>query len=203
MKFSHSLQFNAVPEWKEHYLAYSALKKLIYELQELVLENDNSNTASSKLATSHTSDNDVRSNLAGLELSGAAKWKVSLMDKIGSLRRKKEEATTETLELESISEQETLDLAKIDLDKVSPTKVFETALLKELSKIDRFYTAQEKVIFSEIDRLLKDLHYYKETQDDLQRIRTNDRLDRFSKDVEHDGVLDAAERPRAEPLVPA
>ncbi|KAG7900786.1 hypothetical protein KL905_002928 [Ogataea polymorpha] len=186
MKFSHSLQFNAVPEWKEHYLAYSALKKLIYELQELVLENDNSNTASSKLATSHTSDNDVRSNLAGLELSGAAKWKVSLMDKIGSLRRKKEEATTETLELESISEQETLDLAKIDLDKVSPTKVFETALLKELSKIDRFYTAQEKVIFSEIDRLLKDLHYYKETQDDLQRIKTNDRLDRFSKDVERD-----------------
>ncbi|KAG7857840.1 hypothetical protein KL939_003096 [Ogataea angusta] len=178
MKFSHSLQFNAVPEWKEHYLAYSALKKLIYELQELVLEYDNSNTASSKLATSHTSDNDVRSNLAGLELSGAARWKVSLMDKMGSLRRKKEESTTETLELESLSEQETLDLAKVDLDKVSPPKVFETALLKELRKIDSFYTAQEKVIFGEVDRLLRDLHYYKETQDDLQRVKTNDGLDR-------------------------
>ncbi|ODV94359.1 hypothetical protein PACTADRAFT_76968 [Pachysolen tannophilus NRRL Y-2460] len=32
MKFSHSLQFNAVPEWKEHYLNYPSLKKLIYSL---------------------------------------------------------------------------------------------------------------------------------------------------------------------------
>ena len=28
MKFSHSLQFNAVPEWSSHYIAYSNLKKL-------------------------------------------------------------------------------------------------------------------------------------------------------------------------------
>ena len=28
MKFSHSLQFNAVPDWSAYYLAYSNLKKL-------------------------------------------------------------------------------------------------------------------------------------------------------------------------------
>lgn len=28
MKFSHSIQFNAVPEWSSHYIAYSNLKKL-------------------------------------------------------------------------------------------------------------------------------------------------------------------------------
>ena len=28
MKFSHSIQFNAVPDWSSHYLAYSNLKKL-------------------------------------------------------------------------------------------------------------------------------------------------------------------------------
>lgn len=28
MKFSHSLQFNAVPDWSGHYIAYSNLKKL-------------------------------------------------------------------------------------------------------------------------------------------------------------------------------
>jgi phosphate transporter len=28
MKFSHSLQFNAVPDWTNHYIAYSNLKKL-------------------------------------------------------------------------------------------------------------------------------------------------------------------------------
>ena len=28
MKFSHSVQFNAVPEWSSHYISYSNLKKL-------------------------------------------------------------------------------------------------------------------------------------------------------------------------------
>ena len=28
MKFSHSIQFNAVPDWSDHYIAYSNLKKL-------------------------------------------------------------------------------------------------------------------------------------------------------------------------------
>ena len=28
MKFSHSIQFNAIPDWSSHYIAYSNLKKL-------------------------------------------------------------------------------------------------------------------------------------------------------------------------------
>lgn len=28
MKFSHSIQFNAVPDWANHYISYSNLKKL-------------------------------------------------------------------------------------------------------------------------------------------------------------------------------
>ncbi|EFX06461.1 plasma membrane phosphate transporter [Grosmannia clavigera kw1407] len=36
MKFSHSLQFNAVPDWSSHYIAYSNLKKLIYQLEKTV-----------------------------------------------------------------------------------------------------------------------------------------------------------------------
>jgi len=28
MRFSHSIQFNAVPDWSSHYIAYSNLKKL-------------------------------------------------------------------------------------------------------------------------------------------------------------------------------
>lgn len=35
MKFSHSLQFNAVPDWSSHYIAYSNLKKL-YENNPIV-----------------------------------------------------------------------------------------------------------------------------------------------------------------------
>ncbi|GMM29061.1 Pho91 protein [Martiniozyma asiatica (nom. inval.)] len=33
MKFSHSLQFNAVPEWTSKYINYSGLKKVAYSLQ--------------------------------------------------------------------------------------------------------------------------------------------------------------------------
>ncbi|KAI5920910.1 SPX domain-containing protein [Camillea tinctor] len=36
MKFSHSIQFNAVPDWSSHYIAYSNLKKLIYQLEKTV-----------------------------------------------------------------------------------------------------------------------------------------------------------------------
>ncbi|TPX07150.1 uncharacterized protein E0L32_010951 [Thyridium curvatum] len=36
MKFSHSIQFNAVPDWSSHYIAYSNLKKLIYQLEKVV-----------------------------------------------------------------------------------------------------------------------------------------------------------------------
>lgn len=32
MKFTHTLKFNAVPEWREYYLAYPALKKIIYAI---------------------------------------------------------------------------------------------------------------------------------------------------------------------------
>jgi phosphate transporter len=36
MKFSHSIQFNAVPDWSSHYISYSNLKKLIYQLEQEV-----------------------------------------------------------------------------------------------------------------------------------------------------------------------
>ncbi|KAK3684499.1 low-affinity phosphate transporter [Vermiconidia calcicola] len=40
MKFSHSIQFNAVPEWSSHYIAYSNLKKLIYQLEKQINSQD-------------------------------------------------------------------------------------------------------------------------------------------------------------------
>lgn len=32
MKFTHQLKFNCVPEWKEHYINYTVLKKIIYHI---------------------------------------------------------------------------------------------------------------------------------------------------------------------------
>ncbi|CAJ0753709.1 11900_t:CDS:2, partial [Entrophospora sp. SA101] len=37
MKFSHSIQFNAVPDWADHYIAYSNLKKLVYQLEKDII----------------------------------------------------------------------------------------------------------------------------------------------------------------------
>lgn len=44
MKFSHSIQFNAVPDWSSHYIAYSNLKKLIYTLEKEVNQRNQSLT---------------------------------------------------------------------------------------------------------------------------------------------------------------
>ncbi|KAK6844102.1 transporter [Apiospora arundinis] len=41
MKFSHSIQFNAVPDWSSHYIAYSNLKKLIYTLEKSIPQQGN------------------------------------------------------------------------------------------------------------------------------------------------------------------
>ena len=32
MKFTHQLKFNSVPEWKEHYIHYNVLKKIVYAI---------------------------------------------------------------------------------------------------------------------------------------------------------------------------
>ncbi|KAI9874368.1 MAG: low-affinity phosphate transporter, partial [Pleopsidium flavum] len=36
MKFSHSIQFNAVPDWSSNYISYSNLKKLIYTIEKSI-----------------------------------------------------------------------------------------------------------------------------------------------------------------------
>lgn len=46
MKFSHSIQFNAVPDWSSHYISYSNLKKLIYQLEKQVHSKTTARSAS-------------------------------------------------------------------------------------------------------------------------------------------------------------
>ena len=56
MKFSHSLQFNAVPEWSSKYIAYSHLKKLIYSLQKEKLYSINNSISNDNEQTPLLSD---------------------------------------------------------------------------------------------------------------------------------------------------
>lgn len=55
MKFSHSLQFNAVPEWSSKYVSYTTLKKLIYSLQRESLRRQKDDLESSHLISNETS----------------------------------------------------------------------------------------------------------------------------------------------------
>jgi phosphate transporter len=41
MKFSHSIQFNAVPDWSSQYISYSNLKKLIFQLEKQLHQGNN------------------------------------------------------------------------------------------------------------------------------------------------------------------
>lgn len=74
MKFSHSLKFNVVPEWQDHYLNYPALKKVIYTAQQNQLENLQPQDGS--VAVNHASISDLiriaRRNQALLERREAA-----------------------------------------------------------------------------------------------------------------------------------
>lgn len=55
MKFSHSLQFNAVPEWSSKYISYTTLKKLIYSLQRESLRRQKDDLESAHLISNEAS----------------------------------------------------------------------------------------------------------------------------------------------------
>ncbi|KAH6996985.1 SPX domain-containing protein [Ilyonectria destructans] len=67
MKFSHSIQFNAVPDWSSYYIAYSNLKKLIYQLEKSVHQT-RSGDGESRPLIGHESPEDVFSSALSLEL---------------------------------------------------------------------------------------------------------------------------------------
>ncbi|KAB2579714.1 Plasma membrane phosphate transporter pho87 [Lasiodiplodia theobromae] len=61
MKFSHSIQFNAVPDWSSQYINYSNLKKLIYQLEKQIHQRagpDPQDAESSPLLTGTVDDPD-------------------------------------------------------------------------------------------------------------------------------------------------
>lgn len=66
MKFSESLKYNAVPEWKQYYLDYSGLKRLIYKLQKQQLNNstdDSNNDAINEDSNNNNTNTDGGSEL--------------------------------------------------------------------------------------------------------------------------------------------
>ncbi|KAK7437786.1 SPX domain-containing protein [Colletotrichum acutatum] len=88
MKFSHSIQFNAVPDWSSHYIAYSNLKKLIYQLEKTVHQTSTGDAESRPLIRNEEPE-DVFSRALGVELEKICSFYVSkegeLLDEVNQL----------------------------------------------------------------------------------------------------------------------
>ncbi|KAG2194422.1 hypothetical protein INT47_003133 [Mucor saturninus] len=59
MKFSHTLQLNAVPEWIDSYVNYDSLKKLIFQIEKEHVEDINAETDPEK-ASEHLRDGEAK-----------------------------------------------------------------------------------------------------------------------------------------------
>ncbi|KFA50504.1 hypothetical protein S40293_03033 [Stachybotrys chartarum IBT 40293] len=90
MKFSHSIQFNAVPDWSSHYIAYSNLKKLIYQLEKTVHQTRAGDAESRPLITSEEPE-EVFSRALGVELEKICSFYVAkegeLFDEVRQLQK--------------------------------------------------------------------------------------------------------------------
>ncbi|KAI7903674.1 SPX domain-containing protein [Cokeromyces recurvatus] len=60
MKFSHSLQFNAVPDWISYYVAYDHLKKLIFQIEKEKVDALNFNADPEKIISQVMTEGDTR-----------------------------------------------------------------------------------------------------------------------------------------------
>ncbi|GME80993.1 unnamed protein product [Ambrosiozyma monospora] len=193
MKFSHSLQLNSVPEWRDYYLNYKLLKKVLYQLQEIAATRDEVLQGSSTAAAGHSTDNAKSQLSETVEKKGLSKWTQKLHPK----KSKEEAVHQDTIELSTISDgASTLPfddkeveymVEEVDFQKVTPKKVFESKLNVELKKVDAFYSTKEKEVFAQVENLLKDLKYFNETHADLARIKSADTHKRLDQDLERQG----------------
>lgn len=162
MKFSHSLKYNAVPEWQEHYLNYSQLKKLIYSLQaqELQLLGGGS----------------VENGQEPSTLEGSSKRLQRFKDKFTSKKDQDkknqnpfgDDVHVETLELSDMKKKSKTKLQSLmDFDRRSsissdrtlfnPQDTFLSKLTDEKVKIDEFYKKLEAQLYRRFNTLVMDL----------------------------------------------
>jgi len=111
MKFSHSIQFNAVPDWSSNYIAYSNLKKSIYTLEKQVNQSSG--------ADGHDEESSL---LDGQRLDPDTTFKrllASELEKVCSFYRLKEmEIFSELEQLQKDIEAYQHETAGIDMDEV-------------------------------------------------------------------------------------
>ncbi|KAJ8326874.1 hypothetical protein BDV3_001507 [Batrachochytrium dendrobatidis] len=140
MKFSHSITLNASPEWREHYLAYSHLKKLIYAIEKATLGLD-------QLPVDH---HDLENGtLPPAHIYQGASLETPQADSI------RDEAPSEQTPLLPAGMESVTAVGKLSLQDAND--FFERALDEELDKIKNFYTEKELDLLADVQALINEI----------------------------------------------
>lgn len=195
MKFSHSLKFNAVPEWQDSYVNYTTLKKTIYKLQQqqvqllptdgLYIVDPVNRTTVTDLVYRHKmvvdqqkADEPERSRFRPGRLISRFRrnGQDSDLEQGGSLATEYEKGTSVesfTVDVEStiasVSGGNT-DYANPNSADFDPLKVFAKQLLQELNKITDFYLEKEEEVYAQYNNLVQDLEANNLHLDDIVRL---------------------------------
>lgn len=183
MKFSHSLKYNAVPEWQDYYIDYSHLKKLIYSLQQQELDqleglgNETTGESGSKIGGKLGA---LKFWKKGSNGSGSAGGVLDEEGQVGKNFNGDDDANVETIELGEYHANRKQGGSSsggngngrklkfgFDFDKRSSVSsertvfnsqdVFLAKLTDEKHKIDDFYKRLEAKLYSKFETLTKDL----------------------------------------------
>lgn len=177
MRFSHFLKYNAVPEWKSHYMDYSDLKDLIYSLQteqirlnggNVELE-DTDGPASGRnspivgaSSPKHIAKRLLKNKIFGKSSTGGPQPDDSIQEETFELEelpspklapksfslKKLKEKTFESRRSSFSSDAKTL---------YNPSDVFSNRLEEEKTKVDDFYKRLEAKFYEKFDTIVHDL----------------------------------------------
>ncbi|KAF9195322.1 low-affinity phosphate transporter [Haplosporangium sp. Z 767] len=139
VKFSHSLQFNTVPDWANEYIAYSNLKKTLYAIEKYNVQNT--------IEGGTPRPSDIERGLGG-NISSASESEESSA-KLGKFLRLKGRGEKDTAVAAAAQEAAILHNGS---DIFPPeSAAFERGLAKELAKITSFYIRKERELSAELE----------------------------------------------------
>ncbi|KAG0371875.1 low-affinity phosphate transporter [Mortierella sp. AD032] len=138
VKFSHSLQFNTVPDWANDYIAYTNLKKTLYAIEKYNVQNA---IEGGEAHPPQPRSSDIEAGL-GSSSSESEKKPSGFRRFIGQKNIKKEAVAAAAHEATFHDESGIFPLE---------SAAFEQELAKELAKITSFYIRKDRELSAELD----------------------------------------------------
>ncbi|KAI1297626.1 low-affinity phosphate transporter [Mortierella claussenii] len=184
VKFSHSLQFNTVPDWANEYLAYSNLKKTLYAIEKY--------NAQTTIEGGTPRPSDIEQGLGRSEVFSSDSEKPSKVGRFLGLKgRARKDAAVATAAQEA---------ALHNGSNIFPPEsaAFEQGLSKELNKITSFYTRKERELSSELEAVdrqwqLEELKQKKQG-DDRAQVNSAELVRRMSVNIDDERQLKDVEK---------